>query len=82
MPGWFLYVNGVALFVIGLALLRTRPRRPDDGLYRRYINLGTLWALLCCAVGVALCASAAGYFRVTAPSPPPLTAPERPPWRS
>ena len=45
MPGWFLYVNGVALFVIGLALLRTRPRRPDDGLYRRYINLGTLWVL-------------------------------------
>ena len=79
MPTWFLYLNGVALMILGVALLRTRPRQPGDSIYRRYVNLGTLWACLCVAVGGLLFASAAGYWSWERESPPP--APTTTPWR-
>lgn len=62
MPKWFLYLQGFAMLIMGVAQLRLRPREEGDSFYTRYINLGTLWSLLCCAVGIALLAMALGYW--------------------
>ncbi|HEX2572902.1 MAG TPA: hypothetical protein VH877_25345 [Polyangia bacterium] len=74
MPRWFLYLQGFAMIIMGVAQLRLRPRAEDDSFYTRYINLGTMWSLICCAVGIALLGMAQGYWTwpPTVPSRPPL----------
>ena len=62
MPQWFLYLQGFAMLIMGVMLVRMRPHPPDAGFYTKYVNLGTLWALLCCATGIALLAMAQGYW--------------------
>lgn len=62
IPAWFLYLQGFAMVFMGGALLSLRPRQQGDSFYTRYVNLGTLWALICIAVGVALLAMALGYW--------------------
>ena len=69
MPRWFLYAQGFGMLLMGVALLVMRPRKKGDSFYARFVNLGTLWALFCCAVGVALLAMALGYW--TWPPGPP-----------
>lgn len=63
VPRWFVYLNGFAMLILGVALVATRPSRRGDSPYKRWINLGTLWACLCCTVGAALLAVALGYLR-------------------
>jgi hypothetical protein len=58
MPRWFLILNGVALLLMGISLLVIRLR--ERPLYRHV--LGITWALLCCAVGVALLLMGKGYL--------------------
>lgn len=62
MPRWFLYLQGFAMLIMGTALLWLRPRRRGDSFTARYLNLGTLWAITCLAVGVALLGMALGYW--------------------
>jgi hypothetical protein len=76
IPRWFLYLQGFAMLIMGVALLGMRPRKKGDSLYKRYVNLGTMWALICCVVGAALLAMALGYLRWLEPSP--SAAPSRP----
>lgn len=71
MPQWFLYLQGFAMLIMGVLLLRTRPRIPGASFYQRYVNIGTMWALLCCTVGVALLTMALGYWTWHRPEPPP-----------
>jgi len=73
IPQWFLYFQGFAMVIIGASLIALRPRRRGDSLYRRHVNLGTLWALCCVAVGVLLLSMALGYVRWP-PAPPPAPA--------
>lgn len=63
IPQWFIYLQGFAMLIMGISLLAMRPRHKGDSFYTRFVNLGTLWALLCCVVGVALLAMALGYWR-------------------
>ena len=70
IPLWFIYLNGFAMSILGGALLFTRPRRPGASTLLRFVNLGTLWALLCLGVGVALLSLALGYWSLPSPSPP------------
>lgn len=58
MPRWFLILNGVALLVMGIAMMSARLReRP----FHRAM-FGIVWALLCCAVGSALLMMATGHI--------------------
>jgi hypothetical protein len=76
IPKWFLYLQGVAMVIMGVGLLYTRPRPADASFAKRYLNMGTLWALCCLAVGVALLTLAMGYW--TWPLPfSPAPAPRR-----
>ena len=70
IPQWFLYLQGFAMVIMGASLLVLRPRQPGDSLYRKFVNLGTLWAVVCTGVGIALLALALGYVRW--PGPPPV----------
>lgn len=69
IPRWFLYLQGFAMVIMGVGLLAMRPRRRGASFYERYVNLGTMWALLCCATGVFLLAMATGYVQWPAPEP-------------
>ena len=71
IPQWFLYLQGFAMIVMSAALVRMRPHVKGASFYTRYVNLGTLWALLCGAVGVALLAMALGWWTW-----PPRPAPD------
>ena len=62
IPRWFLYIGGFSLALLAMLQMYTRPREPGAGLYRRFINLGTLWSLLCLSVGAGLVAMALGYW--------------------
>lgn len=62
IPVWFLYVGGFSMVVLAILQVNARPREPGDGLYKRFINLGTLWSMLCLTVGVGLLAMALGYW--------------------
>jgi hypothetical protein len=69
IPAWFLYISGFSLILLGGMQIQVRPRRPGDSLYQRFVNLGTLWSLLCIAVGVGVVAMALGYWQPFAPPP-------------
>jgi hypothetical protein len=72
VPQWFLYVAGFSLILLGGMQIQARPREKDAGFYARFVNLGTLWSLLCIAVGSAVVAMALGYFTpFDRPAPPP-----------
>lgn len=71
MPRWFLYLQGFGMLIMGVALLALRPRQRGDGFYKRYVNLGTMWAIICCVVGAGLLSMALGYWTWPPPSPEP-----------
>jgi hypothetical protein len=71
IPRWFLYLQGFGMLIMGVSLIVMRPRKPDDGFYQRYVNIGTMWALVCCTVGVAMLAMALGYWQWPPAAPPP-----------
>jgi hypothetical protein len=72
MPIWFLYLGGFSLCILGVLQIQQRPHQKGDGFYRRFVNLGTFWSLLCITVGLGLLAMALGYWHgpVGAPEPP------------
>jgi hypothetical protein len=73
-PPWFLYIGGFSLVVLGIMQIFARPRAPGDSLYKRFVNLGTMWSLACMTVGAGLIAMALGYWDgplgAMRPSPP------------
>lgn len=71
MPTWFLYIGGFSLIVLAAMQMKTRPHEPGDGLYGRFLNVGTLWSMCCIAVGCALLAIALGYWEGPLGAPPP-----------
>jgi hypothetical protein len=71
-----LYIGGFSLVMLGGLQLHARPRQPGDSLYKRFVNLGTLWSLLCISVGTGLLLMALGYWdgplgAMRPPEPPP-----------
>jgi hypothetical protein len=62
IPLWFLYVGGFSMVILGGLQLKTRPRDPAESIYKRFVNLGTLWSLLCLTVGTGLLLMALGYW--------------------
>jgi hypothetical protein len=62
IPTWFLYLSGFSLVLLGGMQLQARPRAKGAGFYERFVNLGTLWSLVCIAVGVGIVLMALGYF--------------------
>ena len=62
MPRWFLYLGGFSLVVLGVMQIVARPRDRGASIYRRFVNLGTLWSLVCMTVGAGLIAMALGYW--------------------
>lgn len=78
IPRWFLYLQGFAMVIMGVSLLVLRPRKKGDSFYQRFVNIGTMWAIVCCVVGVALLSMALGYLDWTsAPAPRPPHARRR-----
>jgi hypothetical protein len=75
IPRWFLYVGGFSLVILGGLQIHARPRQADDSLYKRFVNIGTLWSLLCISVGIGLLTMALGYWEgplgVARPPEPP-----------
>jgi hypothetical protein len=71
IPTWFLYVSGFSLIVLGGMQIQQRPRREGANLYERFVNLGTIWSLLCIAVGIGLVTMALGYIDPFGPPPKP-----------
>lgn len=69
MPRWFLYLNGVALLVMGgtMLTLRLREGKPLQHLF------GYLWALLCLTAGAVLILMGHGHL----PQPGVRSAPPR-----
>ncbi len=65
MPRWFLLINGVALLLMGVALLSLRIR--ERPLHRALF--GITWALMCCAAGITLLLMAQGYLAQPGASP-------------
>lgn len=74
IPTWFLYLTGFSMLLLGILQMVQRPRKEGDGIYARFINLGTFWSLICISVGVGLLLMALGYWQgplgVTAPPAP------------
>ncbi len=82
IPRWFVYLNGFAMLILGVAQLATRPHRRGDSFYKRFVNFGTVWACLCCTVGVALLAWGLGWLQMPdgpPPAPPKPRSPFAPP---
>jgi hypothetical protein len=79
VPSWFIYLNGFAMLILGVALIFTRPHKPGDSFYKRFVNFGTLWACLCVAMGVALLSLALGYWSLGGG---PKTKPGRTHWEA
>jgi len=77
IPTWFLYLAGFSMVILGVLQIVQRPRRQGAALYERFVNLGTLWSLICIAVGVGLLLMALGYWQgpLGAGKPPPHQAP-------
>jgi hypothetical protein len=76
IPTWFLYLAGFSMVILGVLQLVHRPRRAGASLYERFINLGTLWSLICITVGVGMLLMALGYWQgplgIGSAPPPPL----------
>lgn len=74
IPIWFLYLGGFSMVILGVLQVVHRPRRAGATLVERFVNLGTLWSLLCIGVGVGLLLMALGYWQgpggLAAPPPP------------
>jgi hypothetical protein len=71
VPSWFLYVTGFSLVILGVMQIQSRPRKKDANLYERFVNIGTMWSLICIAVGTAVVVMALGYWTpFDAPRPP------------
>lgn len=72
IPSWFLYLAGFSMVILGVLQILQRPRKEGAGVYERFINLGTMWSLICITVGVALLLMALGYWQgpVGAATPP------------
>ena len=47
IPSWFLYLAGFSMVILGVLQMVNRPRKKDDTIYARFINVGTLWSLIC-----------------------------------
>jgi hypothetical protein len=62
MPAWFLYVSGFSLILLGAMQIQARPRQPGDSFYQRFVNVGTLWSILCIVVGVGIVLMALGWW--------------------
>jgi hypothetical protein len=62
IPKWFLYISGFSLIILGMLQIQQRPRREGDNFYERFVNAGTLWSLVCIAVGAAVVMMALGYW--------------------
>lgn len=62
VPVWFVYIGGFSLIILGVLQIQARPRRPGDSFYQRFVNVGTLWSLLCIAVGAGLLLMATGWW--------------------
>jgi hypothetical protein len=62
IPTWFLYLTGFSMLILGCLQIVHRPRKPGASVYERFINLGTMWSLICIAVGVGLLLMALGYW--------------------
>jgi hypothetical protein len=69
IPTWFLYVTGFSMLMLGVLQIQQRPRQPEDSLYRRFVNIGTVWSLTCLAVGCGLLLMALGYWSGPLPQP-------------
>jgi hypothetical protein len=62
------------MLILGVLQIQARPRKKDDTLYQRFVNIGTLWSLCCITVGVGILLMALGYW-----TPSFLQGPQRPP---
>jgi len=73
IPAWFLYLAGFSMVILGVLQMVNRPRKEGGGVYARFINLGTMWSLICITVGVGLVLMALGYWQgpLGAGAPPP-----------
>jgi hypothetical protein len=76
-PTWFLYLGGFSLFILGVLQIYVRPREKGDGIYKRFVNVGTLWSLICISFGTLLVVMALGYWDnpLGAQQPPPIKSP-------
>lgn len=63
IPTWFLFLAGFSMLLLGVLQMVQRPRRPGAGVYQRFVNIGTLWSLVCISVGVGLLLMALGYWQ-------------------
>lgn len=61
-PRWFLLIGGASLMILAVLQVRARPRPERPSFYTRFVNLGTLWSLICLCVGAGLVAIALGYW--------------------
>jgi hypothetical protein len=73
IPTWFLYLAGFSMVILGVLQIAQRPHRQGASLYERFVNLGTMWSLICITVGVGLLLMALGYWQgpLGAGAPPP-----------
>jgi hypothetical protein len=55
--GWFFVLGGVVLMVSGTLQALVRPRKPQEN---RYLNRGTVWAVICLLVGLGAVLIGAG----------------------
>jgi hypothetical protein len=55
--GWFFVLGGVVLMLSGTLQALVRPRKPGDN---RYLNRGTVWAVICLIVGIGAVLIGAG----------------------
>jgi hypothetical protein len=55
--GWFFVLGGVVLMLSGTLQALVRPRKPGEN---RYLNRGTIWALICLVVGLGAVLIGAG----------------------
>jgi hypothetical protein len=78
IPTWFLYIGGFSLAVLGLLQIIERPRSAKASSYQRFVNVGTLWSLVCITVGVLLVLMALGWVARPDAARPPPPRPHRP----
>jgi hypothetical protein len=71
IPIWFLYISGFSMILLGTLQILERPRTKTDSFYQRFVNVGTLWSLICISVGVGLLLMALGYWEGPLPRPAP-----------